>query len=379
MTRGLIWPHKNNCFAEHYQPAGVNWFAGHELYQTAADTCRYSPLVHAFLVPFSILPEPWGMMLWRLFEGLSFIAAMHWWLRAVCPESWTGGQRAWVLVLAIPLAIGSLNNGQSNVFMMAGILAGVAAVSERRWNLGAVMLASACFLKIYPIAMAMLLIAMFPRQFAWRLAAALGAGLLLPFVLQDPEYVWRQYGRWFGNLEGDDRSNWNLYEAYRDVWMLTRISGWTISLSTYRLIQVGVGGILGLLCFRMRFRGEIGRDQLNLALGLGCCWMTAFGPATESPTYILLNATLAWLLVKCWDGETSRWTRLPATISALLFFIAGIAVTTPFGRRVLVLGPQPIAALLILATLVPLAWSTRAQTETTAVVPDAFAPRGKAA
>jgi hypothetical protein len=283
--------------------------------------------------------------------GLAFLAAFGWWLRVVCNPSLNGGAKSWIVVLAIPMAIGTLNNGQSNAFMTAGVFAGIAAAATGRWNLAAIAIASACYLKIYPIALGMLLLAMYPRGFGWRFLFVMACGALLPFAFQDPQYVARQYSRWLGNLEGDDRSNWPLIEAYRDVWMLTRVWGPTMSHSLYRVIQVAMGCIIAIVSIRMRSRGDSERDVLNRTLGLGCCWMTAFGPATESPTYILLSPTLAWLLVESWRGSLPRWSRIPLTISFVLFAVTVIAVASPYGRTVLMFGTQPIGTLLIMATL----------------------------
>jgi hypothetical protein len=376
--RGLIWPHKNNCFREHYRPAGLNWFEGNDLYQQQAGTCRYSPFVHAALVPFSLLPERIGAAIWRLVEAAALLSALAWWLRAVCPPTLTDTQRAWLLLLALPLAVGSLNNGQSNVLMTAGILAGTAALAERRWTFAAVALAFACLFKIYPVALALLMIVIYPRQLGLRFALAMAAGTLLPFVLQDPGYVARQYERWLMNLNADDRTAWALSESYRDGWLLVRLFGLPISLEGYRIIQVGMGALLALICWTMRNGDE--REMLNRVLGLGCCWMTVFGPATESPTYILLAATLGWLLVLSWSGELPRWTRLPLITSAILFFTTGIVVTTPHGRVLLALGTQPIAALLMLGTLLGvIATGSSRRAAPSVLLPAASQPKGMAA
>lgn len=351
LIRAGIRPDKNNCFVDHYRPAGLNWYNGAELYQTQADTCRYSPITHALLVPFSLLDERWGTVLWRLVSYLALLGALLWWLRAVCPDSLTGSHRAAILLLALPLSIGSLNNGQANVLMMAGILAGMAALSEKRWNLAAVALALACFLKMYPIALVLLVVVIYPRQFAPRFLIVFTLGMLLPFGLQDPAYVANQYGHWLDNLRADDRSAWDLSEAYRDAWLLVRITGLPLDVNTYRVLQVLAGGMIGCLCWTMKQRGESGRDLLNRVLALGCCWMTAFGPATESPTYILLSAPVAWLLVEAWRGTLPYWSRGPLLLAGTLLIATVVAVAFPIRRDVLAMGPQPLAALLVLAVL----------------------------
>ncbi len=352
LTRGVLWPHRNNCFPTHYRPAGLNWLAGIDLYQVTADTCRYSPLIHALLVPFSIAPDLLGSALWRVTEIACFVAALAWWLRAVCPAKLNATERAWILVLAIPLAIGSLNNAQSNVFVIASLLAGIAAVGEGRWNLAAAAIAFASLFKIYPAALGLLLTALYPRKFGARFFIAVAIGMALPFALQHPDYVAHQYARWFANIAADDRSQWDLSEAYRDVWLLIRLAHLPFGRAIYETIQIAAGCGIAIICLAMRSGGKQSRDFLNQVLGLSVCWMTLFGPATESSTYILLSPTLAWLLVVSWSGELPHWTRVPLTLSAVLFVGTVIAVATPYGRKLLALGTQPVAGLLILLVLV---------------------------
>lgn len=351
LVRAGIRPDKNNCFVDHYRPAGLNWLHGSDLYKTQADTCRYSPFVHVLLVPFSLPDERWGTILWRLVSDLAFVGALFWWVHAVCPRDLSSAHRGIILLLALPLSIGSLNNGQANVLMMAGILAGMAAIAEKRWNIAAIALGLACFLKLYPIALVLLAIVVHPKKLIPRILLVCAAGMVLPFAFQDPAYVVQQYRHWFSNLVVDDRSAWDLSEAYRDAWLLIRITGLPIDISTYRVLQVVTGGMLGLICWWMARNGDEQHDLLNRVLALGCCWMTAFGPATESPTYILLSAPLAWLLVETWRGALPEWTRTPLLLSAVMLCGTVIAVAFPFGRDALAMGPQPLAALLILATV----------------------------
>src|SRR5207302_3208561 len=129
-------------------------------------------------------------------------------------------QRCWILVLSMPLAIGSLNNGQSNGFVMAAMLTGMAATAKQQWTLASAAVALACYFKIYPLALGLVLTALFPGKFGLRFILALGADALLPFALQKPAYVAHQYARWFDNLSQDDRSHWLANEAYRDAWLL---------------------------------------------------------------------------------------------------------------------------------------------------------------
>lgn len=165
-VRTVIWLRSNNCVQTYFE-AGRNWYDGEELYQRLNDTCRYSPTVHAALVPFSFIPERLGSVLWRLLGAAVFIAGLAYWLRAVCSEKLSGTEQAAIILLALPLSIGSFNNGQSNVFMMGGILLGIAAAARDRWWLAGAGITLACLLKLYPLSLGMLLMLAMPIGFAY--------------------------------------------------------------------------------------------------------------------------------------------------------------------------------------------------------------------
>jgi hypothetical protein len=97
---------------------------------------------------------------------------------------------------------------------------------------------------------------------------------------------------------------------------------------------------------------------LALLLGLGCCWMTALGPATESATYVLLGPAAAWLLL-------SGAERQPVGLRALWLVAYGLLIASQaaaalpggLGRLPQSLGTQPFAALLLLGGMLCLAFA----------------------
>src|SRR5262249_18623794 len=141
--------------------------------------------------------------------------------RSVLPGPLTPLGRAVLLLLVLPLEIGSINNAQSNALVIGLLLLGVAAVADRRWNLAAVAVALACLFKLYPVAVGLLLAVLYPRRFSWRLALALAAGLALPFLCQRSDYVINQYGGWLNHLwENQLRKFLPVDLRYRDFRLL---------------------------------------------------------------------------------------------------------------------------------------------------------------
>jgi hypothetical protein len=368
--RGLALPHSHSLYPI-FATAAHNWRAGEPLYdpahQAAAhlDAFRYSPLVAALLTPLAAMPERLGNVLWRLLNAGVFLAGLAWWCRAVLPRSLSRDQRALLFLLVLPLCVGNLNNGQSNPLVLGFILAAVAAVAEERWNLAAACLAGACLFKLYPVAVGLLLVVVYPRQFTVRLLLALAAGLALPFLLQRPGYVAGEYACWFEYLRGDDRSAFPLELTYRDLQLLSRLSFGPMGPRLYLAVQLLAGAGMAVLCLVGRLASWPERKLLTLLVGLGCCWMTVFGPATESCTYVLLAPTLAWSLLAAWLGERPRWLRAWLVGSYGLLVASYVSCWFPSEYRLHTWGLQPLAGLLLLVCLLADAfreqWPSRRQ------------------
>ncbi len=352
-----VRPHFNAVYFI-WSNAGKNWIQGCDVYHYygtdgGIDQYRYSPLVAASMAPFSQLPDLMGGMLWRLLNAAIFLGSLGWFIRVVLPQPLSRSQRAWIFLLVMPLAIPSFYNGQSNPIVIGLLLAAVAGTIRKSWNIVALCLGIACLVKVYPIAIVMLLGLFHPKQILLRFALVIAAGLALPFALQNPDYVWKLYADWLYLMRIDDRSNLPAEGMYRDLRLLFRIWLQPLPPYVYPIIQMIVAAGIAAFCYYLHRRGASEKRVLTLVLGLGCCWMTVFGSAAEASTYILLAPTAAWALLD------SRITRCPAfdrflmLASAVLFLGAQMAIWFPGGAsKVHTLGPHPFAALLVFAYLI---------------------------
>jgi hypothetical protein len=351
VVRGYVSPNAHNCY-HYYVRAGRAWLHGEDMYLQTCDTSRYSPLVNAGFAPLALLPDWLGADVWRLVNAAAFLGGLYWWLRVYTPPPWTATHRALVFLLVIPLALGNINSSQANPLLLGLMLAGTAAAGRERWNWAAVFVAGACLLKVYPLALALLLIALYPRRFTLRVLIALAAGILLPFVLQNPWYVGRQYGNWWTNLCIDDRSQWPLAAGYRDLWLLIRAYNLPVARSRYMALQLLVAGIVGAMCLLSRWRARRPRlEVLNTALGLAVCWMTLCGPATEGATYVLIAPTLVWAVAESWLRLWPVWIRVVLLASAGFFLVAVAAGMSGDAAEFTAWGPHPLGGLLLLLAL----------------------------
>ncbi len=350
LLKGLIAPLSHSTYSC-FVSGGADWLAGRELYRLAGVTCRYSPLFHAFMVPFSQVPDFLGSTVWRLLNWGFFLAGLWSWVRNFLPTELTLEQRAKLCLLILPLSIGSLHNAQANPMVLGMMLLAVSAVLGQRWTLASVYLVVALLIKLYPLALALLLLLLYPRRLVLPFLGCLAIGLGLPCLLQAPGYVLRQYANWYHVLAIDDRSQMQLQVCYRDVWLLLRLLGQPISHFTYQVIQLLMAGVVAGLCWWHKRAAADARGTLHWTLELSCGWMTVLGPATESCTYILLAPVLSWRLLQARLGNSSSILSTLLTTSYCLFLIAAIANWFPRSSHLHALGLQPLGGLLLLGII----------------------------
>jgi hypothetical protein len=172
------------------------------------------------------------------------------------------------------------------------------------------------------------------------------AAVLASFAFQTPGYVAEQYHDWFFHFFDNDRSDAAMRDWYRDLQILFRVYFWPLPPRVYYVGSAIVGLMMALFVY-CRHRVSFDRRELFLfAAALGGCWVTVFGPATESCTYLLLAPMLAIGLI--------RYRNWSAKLAALAYGILAVTIGSalfPNNWKFQALGPQPIAALVFLAVV----------------------------
>lgn len=365
LIRLLLLPVGARTLFPVYHLAGRNWAAGADLYPERPQgpgypLFRYSPSVALALAPLAALPEKAGDCGWRLLNAAALLGGLYGMARRVVPAALTRGQTAALLALLLPAGIGHLSNGQCNALVIGLVLMAFAAAAGHRWNLAAGCLAVASLFKLYPVAAGLLLAALYPRRFGPRFLVAVALGAALPFAFQTPDYVLRQYALWANYALAEDRSAWGLEGTNVDLHLLVRVWVGPMSLGAYRVVEVAAGVLFAAACLAAWRVGRPERRRLTLALGLACVWMTVFGPATESPTYLLLAPCVAWGVLSGWVEPTRPLVRGLMLTSYALFLsvqLVGWSGALFFAYRTL--GPQPVAGLLYLVALLLQEWTWR--------------------
>jgi len=348
-------PHKNTVVTT-YLEAGTHWVRGESLYEGQRGFV-YSPPTAAAFAALALLPPGLANGAWRLLNAAVFLGGIALWLRrgffSVSPRN-----GPLVFILLLPLAIGNFNNGQVNPLVIGLLMIGVAAAERDRLWLAAFCMAAVAYLKIYPLAVGLLLAVLYPRRFSWRLLVALVGVGALAFALQRPAYVLEQYRLWLATRAADNRLEYAAEIMPRDFWLLLRLVHADIGQNAYRALQLLTGGGLAAVCAYGQWKGWSSVLLGRVVLVFGCLWMLLFGPATESATYILLAPVLALALVEAHERS------LPASLRAMVIavytlFVLGLAANSFLHLKK---GPatmcvQPAAAVLFVAySVLELRW-----------------------
>lgn len=346
-VRATLMPRKNSVYPA-YHAAGEHFLHNEDLYHRqdpsqGIDLFRYVPSFAAFMIPMTILPEAWAGGVWRVLQGL----ALLWVLILLGNRFWTKpNQKGLFLALCVPLSIGSLNNGQVNPLITISLGLGLVWSLESRWWIAGFALSVAVFLKVFPLAVALL----FVLVGGWRLALGLLIGLLFTegfsFWAGPWAYVLRQWAEWVDLLGHDDRRSWPIEAGYRDFWMLLKIIGATPPMWVYQGIQAGSGLVLAIIVFWVsRKWGAL--KGLLLAWGMGSCWIMVFGPTTESSTYTLLAPVLGFALMESFSVGTKRFFVFPIWLAGILLLGGVFAGAFPNAGKLHAFGMQPIGAILL--------------------------------
>ncbi len=301
-------PRRNNVYLKVFAEAGDAFAQGRSLYYLPDGTrtgFRYPPLTAAVFTPFALCGPIVGSLLWRALNFGVLLAGLRACFRAGFPCRLDSAPRGVLLVLVALAGITSFNNGQTNPLVLGLFLLATTATLAGRALGPAVATGTGVILKLYPIAYAGVLGALRPRQILW-LVPVLGLGLLLPFALQDSQYIADQYRDLQTLLQAEDRSQDGLWNRYRDLRLVTESLGFLLPERVFQVLQVIGGGAIVGLCLWLRRAGAQPKLVLDYAFSLTMCWFMLLGPATEKATYILVAPSVVWPLLQVWPDRHRR-------------------------------------------------------------------------
>jgi alpha-1,2-mannosyltransferase len=349
-----------------------HWWADESLYADYWETeqidgYRYSPAFAVAFTPLAYLPAWLGAMIWNMAGIVLLICALHVLVRDVLPGEWPPPREGHFLALTLAGSAVGIWSGQSNAVITAAILLALAAIVRQRWWAAAMLLAVPVFIKIWPLAIVMLLVVFWPRQLAWRFAVACAVLALIPFFTRPPEKVAWQYHQWYASLTGPLQGRW---DGYRDAWTIweqlsppadhpgdgappdANVTFWRqllppVNRHVYMALQLATAWAVLAWCWWQRGRlrsvsdgadilvcheqssrhggqeclphpdrGLATKHLLILILSIWASWQLLFGPGTEQLTYGIIAPSAAWAVMVSFAEKRARW--LTVTACAML-------------------------------------------------------------
>lgn len=344
-VKPLVVPNKHTVFPKFIAGAeracaGQPLYAAYEGY----GAFRYSPTFAFLMTPFALLGPRVGGAVWALLGVTAYYLALRQAGRAWFERD-PSGQAAFLL-LALPLAVRGVWNGQSNILVAATLLAGAVAVGRSGLWRAAGLLALSVVLKLSPVAVAMLIALAAPRRLLPRLLIALIVAGLVPFLFAAPRVAIGQYSDWVAHWSESAAARW---PGFRDGWTLWEQFA-PPDLRVYRLVQVGTALALAGVAWRTT-RGRPAAAASRWLLAIGTTWLMLLGPAVEYNTYVLLAPALAWGLIDAWRRRAGH---IGATTAALFCTVlgAGASERALLGLLPGVRAALPVGAILFLLWLI---------------------------
>jgi hypothetical protein len=334
----FISPHKHTVYTI-FDLASINWWRGLSIYITDGATTgyRYTPTFAVALTPMAMLPRAIGGALWTLANVWMLYGALRLFARDLLADTWTRRREAVLLAVALLISIRGIWAAQSNAMLLALVLLAGSMILRHYWWRAALCLALPVYIKIWPIAAALVLLACWPKQLSWRWLAIMAVLAVVPFLTQRPSYVVEQYQSFGELLVGPCQQRWS---AFRDAWTIWEALG-TPDPRVFRVLQLlAAAGVLAA-CLWKRLGGAPTERVVLTAVALWPAWQLLFGPASERNTYGLLAPALALSLINSWQ---SRRGRLLACVAMACFVIGSggiersLAQYAPAAKAILPLG-----------------------------------------
>jgi hypothetical protein len=326
----------------------LDWWKGESLYRYTPGLGHFPYLpTHAILLtPFAVLGLAAGGILWTWLNMAVYVIGLRRLIADVLGEP-ARRREATYLFLAMIGAIRGIWNAQGNAIIIGLFMLAAAALVRRRWWLAAVLMTIPVHMKTWPIAMALLLVLIFPRPMLWRFAVALAAGLLLPFATQKPSVVLWQYHNWLDYMLRISESGGN----YRDLRSLLHEFRIPPSPRLWLVFQMMTGLAIAAWCLWIRPKLADRDKVLMLALAAGAAWCMVFGVATEYNTVVVLAPAACWILITSFQDRRGRLLGL-ACFSVPLVLGAGAVERELVKITRAALLTIPVGSLLCLAWLV---------------------------
>jgi alpha-1,2-mannosyltransferase len=285
-----------------YHRAAMQWWESQPLYTEGVHGFLYMPQAAMVYTPFALMPAGAEEITWRI-AGILLYA---WGILVLCRRFAAGSAaatgnppshqvlgppgNAFLLasILAVFPAMGSAQNGQTNLHMGGLFALGAAAIIDRRWWLATLWLLLALALKPTALVIILLFGALWWPTMSWRLGVGIAVFLLAPLVHPHPGYALGQYAE-FKDKVLRAAAPPDLFQDIRGMLESFRIHLPEPALTAIR----GAAAVATLgLCWLATRRFPAAVAAL-FTLTLGTIYLMLFNPRTEGVSYAILGPAAA--------------------------------------------------------------------------------------
>ncbi len=311
---------------------------------------RYSPTFAVAFTPLAYLPWPCSGIAWGIGSIAVLLVALHLMAREMLPGTTASPEATYValrtnneflrippaeendvrlveanirqrhegffLMLALAGSSVGIWSGQTNAMVTALMILGLVAILRHRWWTAAFLLAAPVFIKLWPLAMVLLLLTFWPRQLSGRFLLACTMFALVPFLTRPPATVAWQYCEWYRALTGPLQERWS---GYRDAWTIWNELWPPVHDRIYRALRLATAAGAFGWCVWQRRRTTATNLFLMQVFSIWASWQLLFGPGTEQLTYGIIAPATSWAVLVACAEKKARWLTLTAwAMSALL-------------------------------------------------------------
>ncbi len=341
-----------------YRDAGLRWLHGEDLYP-GQFRFNYLPPSAVFFAAWNWLPFPVEGALWRI-ANIAVFALGLWRISALGEGPPTRSRFLLASLITIALSASAARYGQLTLAMSGLMMIAVADLEDGSLWRAAIFAALAVAMKPLAVVAWLTLVAVYPRL-RWRAGIALAFLLLLPFVFQKTDYVWRQYAAVPAMLEV--RANQHYH--WQHIFGLLEMLGWVATHFQQMLIRgIGAAFVLYLSWRAKRHTPSIGAGLTLYALAT--CYILLLGSATERNTYAMLAPFIGLMAATAW--ETRNGPRLALMSGLASIMLLSHTLTRTFPHTVLAT-MKPFVCVMLFCWLVWIMHRSPAATGPTQIAP----------
>jgi hypothetical protein len=310
-----------------YRFAATHWWDSTSMYPGGTHGFLYAPPFAVLFSPLNFLrPEVLGEILWRA-VGFGLFAWGLWKLAGVSSRQHghigtSDPTFLWLVLLAVPASLASVNNGQTNLPLSASLVLTALAIRDQKWMPAVLLLSLSLVLKPIALAPWLLAFAVIP---AMRRPLLLGIpGLVLVgFLHPNPSYALGQWVEFFVKLSHSYTPE-NLRVS--DIFGAVGKAGVLIP----PILDKGIraSACLGALIWVWRSYRFQGLTAASWSLWVSTALVfTVLNPRAETNSYVLISPLLAFVATGYWrEGAGDRWKGLVLAAASIGLMCDGMGL-----------------------------------------------------